>query len=315
MLPEFLTQAPGPPISMAQEAKLVIVNAPACVAMLLHRPYYQCVVARALRCTVRPLAIVLLWVGSGSACLADGGGKAAAGIEPAYVGCLSARPKCKNVVRTQFRLQYTRFVARTFSVRVRVLRAYQLTLDDDRGEGSSEEQQTSNLSPPFDGIDIRLRFTESGGRDRLEARTGDSYQHSNPNTADGYHALYMSGDYYFGPPIRSGRGGLSRRLDVLVRVSHNTFAAVNRSAEEIIQFVPTYTVPLTSDGSTRVYASYARELRFSGGNRVRTPSNRFELGVRRNVTRSLQLYGRISLFGTRSVPGTGKLVLGVDITL
>ena len=300
---------------MAQEATLVIVNAPACVAMFSHRPYYLCVVARALRCTVWPLAILLLWASSGRACLADSRGKTAAGIEPAYAGCFSARSRCKNVVRTTFRLQYTRFVARTFSVRFRVLRAYQLTLDDDRAEGSSEEQQTSQLSPPFDGIDIRLRSNESNGRDRLEARTGYSYQHSNPNTADGYHALYVSGDYYFGPPIRSGRGGLSRRLDALVRVSHNTFAAVNRSAEEMIQFVPTYTVPLTTDGSTRVYASYARELRFSGSNRVRTPSNRFELGVNRNATRSLQLYGRISLFGTRSVSGTAKIILGVDVTL
>jgi hypothetical protein len=270
---------------------------------------------RVLRRMAGPVALAFLWAGSGGACLADGGGKAAAGIEPAYAGCLSARSKCKNMVRTQFRLQYTRFVARTFSVRIRVLRAYQLTLDDDREQGSSEEQQTSKLSPPFDVVDLRLRSTEPDGRDRFETRTGYSYQQSNPNTADGYHALYVSGDYYFGPGIPYGRGGLSRRLDVLLRVSETLFAAANRSAEETVQFVPTYTVPLTRDGSTRVYASYARELRFSGGNSVRTPSNRFELGTSRNATRWLQLYGRISLFGTRGVSGTAKGVLGIDITL
>jgi hypothetical protein len=152
------------------------------------------------------------------------------------------------------------------------------------------------------------------GRDRFEARTGYSFQHSNPNAADGYHALYLSGDYYFGPPIPWGRGGLSRRLDLLVRVAQNRFAAANRSPEQIMQFVPTYTVPLTGDGSTRIYASYAREVRFSGGNSVRTPSNRFELGVNRNATRWLQFYGRISLFGTRGVAGTAKGVLGFEVT-
>jgi|GEM_PF-4678641 len=276
--------------------------------MLLHRRNYWCVAARAL-------AVLLLWVTSDRACLADGGGKIAAGIEPAYSGCLSAKSRCKNVVRTQFRLQYTRYVTRTFSVRVRLLRAYQLTLDDDRQEGASEEQQTSKLDPPFDVIDLRFRSSEHSGRDRFEARTGYSYQHSSANVADGYHAVYLSGDYYFGPPIPWGIGGLSRRLDVLVRVSQTSFPAKNRTAEQIVQFVPTYTVPLTSDGATRVYASYARELRFSGGNSVRTPSNRFELGANRNATRWLQLYGRISLFGTRSVSGTAKVVIGVDITL
>lgn len=292
---------------MAQEAYLVIVNAPACEAMFLHRRCYRYV--------LWPLALVLLWAGSSRACLADGSGRVAGGIEPAYAGCVSTKSRCKNVVRTQFRLQYTRFVTRTFSARIRFLRAYQLTLDDDRAQGSSEEQQTSKLSPPFDAIDIRFRSGELDGRDRFEARTGYSYQHSNPNTADGYHALYVSGDYYFGPRIPYGRGGLSRRLDVLVRVSQTMFAAANRKSEQLVQFVPTYTIPLTSDGSTRVYVSYARELRFSGGNSVRTPSNRFELGASRNATRWLQLYGRISLFGTRSVPGTMRIVLGLDVTL
>jgi hypothetical protein len=197
---------------------------------------------------------------------------------------------------------------------MRLLRAYQLTLDDDRDQGSSEEQQVSKLNPPFDAVDIRFRSSGTGGRDRLTVRTGYSYQHSNPNAVDGYHALYLSGDYYFGPVISSGRGSLSRRLDALIRVSQNVFASRNRSSEQIVQFVPTYTVPLSSDGSTRMYASYAREVRFSGGNSVRTPSNRFELGVARNATRWLELYGRISLFGTRGVSGTAKGVVGIDIT-
>jgi hypothetical protein len=56
-------------------------------------------------------------------------------------------------------------------------------------------------------------------------------------------------------------------------------------------------------------------LRFSGGNSVRTPSNRIELGLNRNATRWLQLYGRVSLFGTRGLSGSAKLIFGADVTL
>jgi hypothetical protein len=267
-----------------------------------------------LRFIVWPLAGLLLWLSPGGACLADNRGKLAGGIEPAYEGCLSARPSCKSVVRTQFRVQYTWFVARARSIRIRLARAYQLTLDDDRQQGSSEEQQVSRLNPPFDNIDLRMRFTEPDGRDHLETRAGYSYQYSNPNAGDGYHAIYLSGDYYFGPPIRSGRSSLSRRWDAQLKVAENTYAAANRATQDVTQFGSTYTIPLNSDGSTRMYASYARELRFGGSNRLRTPSNRFELGANRNATRWLQLYGRIALFGTRSVTGTTRVVLGMDFT-
>ncbi|MEO6991320.1 MAG: hypothetical protein ABI346_08035, partial [Candidatus Baltobacteraceae bacterium] len=136
-----------------------------------------------------------------------------------------------------------------------------MTLDDDKDEGSSEEQQASTFDPPFDVIDVKLRFGEPDGRDRFEVRTGYAYQHSDPNAVDGYHAASVSGNYYFGAPIRSGWGRQSRRLDVLVRVSDNLYAAASRPQEELGQFVSTYTVPLNTDGSTRMYASNARELR------------------------------------------------------
>ncbi|MGB7049342.1 MAG: hypothetical protein WBD57_13530, partial [Candidatus Cybelea sp.] len=133
--------------------------------------------------------------------------------------------------------------------------------------------------------------------------------------ADGYHAAYVSGDYYLGAPIPSGWGGLSRRMDVLLRISQNLSATPSRPTERLVQLLPTYTVPLNTDGSTRIYASYAREVRFSGSNSVRTPSNRFELGAYRNPTRWLELYGRMALWGTRGVPGTSRIVVGMDITI
>lgn len=246
--------------------------------------------------------------------MADGA-KITGGIEPAYTRCLSAGSSCSNLIRTQFRLQYKPFAVRGFSARIRLLRAYQLTVDDDKDEGSSEEQQASKFDPPFDLIDVKTRFSASDGRDHFEARAGYAYQHSDPNTVDGYHAAYVSGDYYFGAPIPSGWGGLSRRLDVLLRISQNLYATANRPSEKLVQFVPTYTVPLNTDGSTRMYASYARELRFSGSNAVRTPSNRFELGAYRNATRWLEFYGRMALWGTRGVPGTAKVVVGIDVTI
>lgn len=260
------------------------------------------------------LGVLLLWVSASAACMADGA-KITGGIEPAYTRCLSAGSSCSNLIRTQFRLQYKPFAVRGFSARIRLLRAYQLTVDDDKDEGSSEEQQASKFDPPFDLIDVKTRFSASDGRDHFEARAGYAYQHSDPNTVDGYHAAYVSGDYYFGAPIPSGWGGLSRRLDVLLRISQNLYATANRPSEKLVQFVPTYTVPLNTDGSTRMYASYARELRFSGSNAVRTPSNRFELGAYRNATRWLEFYGRMALWGTRGVPGTAKVVVGIDVTI
>ena len=283
--------------------------------MSLGKPYYERAVVRVPRRFIWPSALLFFCVCGGSPCLADGSRRVVGGVESAYTGCLSAKPSCRSVARTQFRLQYKPIVGRTFSVRIRLSHAYQLTLDDDKENGASEEQRASRLSPPLDVVDIKLRFSKPDGRDQFDVRTGYSYQHSNPNAADGYHAVYVSGDYYFGAPIQSGWGALSRRLDVLMRVSQDVYARANRSAEDILQFVPTYTIPLTNNGTTRLYASYARELRFSGGNSVRTPSNRLDFGVIRDATRWLQFYGRFSLFGTRGVSGTAKLVLGVDVTI
>ena len=277
-----------------------------------HRPYCQCPGARALRCAVWPSAVLLVWVSATCASRADGGGKIGGGIEPAYSPCLSAT-SCKSVARSQFRIQYKQFVTRTFSVRVRLSRVYQLTLDDDKADGSSEQQQASKFSPPLDVIDAKLRFSESDGRDHFEARTGYAYQYPNPNAANGYHVVYLSGDYYFGAPMPSGWGGLSRRWDVLVRVSRDLFATANPPGEDLVQFVPTYTVPLNSDGSTRAYASYAREQRFVGTNNVRTPSNRFEFGATRDATPWLQFYGKILLFATRGVSGTTKGIVVAEL--
>jgi hypothetical protein len=218
------------------------------------------------------------------------------------------------LARTQFRLQYKPVSRRAFSVRIKLMRAYQMTLDDDRDAGPGEQQQASKFDPPFDVIDVKLRFSEPNGRDHWEIRTGYAYQYSNPNSV-AYHTVYLSGDYYFGPPIPSGWGSLSRRWDLTAKLSQNRFALVSRSIEDFDQFVSTYTVPLSSDGATRMYGSYARELRFSGNNVVRSPSNRFELGAYRNPTRWLEFYGRISAYATRGVPGTTRFVLGVDVTI
>lgn len=277
-------------------------------------PYNRCAVARALRYPVWMWGVLLFWLSASRACLADGA-KITGGIEPAYTECLSAGPACSNLVRTQFRLQYKPISVRGFSARIKVLRAYQMTLDDDQDDGSSEEQQASKFDPPFDAVDVKLRFSAPDGRDHYEIRTGYAYQYSDPNKVDGYHADYLSGQYYFGPPILSGWGGLSRRLNVLVRVAKNFFATTSRPPESILQFAPEYIVPVNADGSSRIYASYARELRFSGSTTVRTPSNRLEFGAYRNPTRWLELYGRMVFFGTRGLPGTTKLVVGADITI
>jgi hypothetical protein len=269
-------------------------------------------VVRTLRCFLWAWSILVLWAGASGACLGDA--KISGGVEPAYTACLS-ESLCSNLVRTQFRLQYKPVSVRGFSLRVKLSRAYQMTMDDDKDDGSSEEEQASKFDPPFDVMDVKLRFSQPDGRDRLEIRTGYAYQHSDPNTVDGYHTTYLSGDYYFGGAIRSGWGGLSRRWDVLLKVSDNLYAQAGRPSEELDQFVSTYTAPLNVDGTTRIYASYARELRFSGSNVVRTPSNRFELGATRNPTRWLELYARVSEFGTRGIPGAARAVAGIDVTI
>jgi hypothetical protein len=256
---------------------------------------------------------LLFWVSASGPCLA--GGAITGGVEPAYTVCLSSKSTCNDLWRTQLRLQYKPYARRGFSVRIRLLRAYQMTLANDNDDGASEEERTSKFDPPFDLIDVKLRFSAPDGRDHYEVRTGYAYQSSNPNMSNGYHAVYASGDYYFGPPMPSGWGGLSRRWDVLLRVTQNLFATASRPTERLVQLVPTYTVPLNSDGSTRVYASYAREVRSSGVNTVRTPSNRFELGAYRDPTRWLELYARMALWGTRGIPGTAKFVVGADITI
>lgn len=269
---------------------------------------------RALRCIVWPSVALLLCEGASGACLADGA-KVTGGVEPAYTACLSAGPACKSLVRTQFRLQYKPVAVKGFSFRIRLLRAYQVMVDDDKDEGAGEEQKASRFDPPFDLVDVKARFSAPDGRDHFEARGGYSYQHSDPNKVDGYHAAYVSGDYYFGPPIPTGWGGLSRRFDLLLRISQNLYATANRPVEKLVQWIPTYTMPLNTDGSTRMYLSYAREVRFSGSNTVRTPANRFELGAYRNPTRWLELYGRLIFWGTRGVPGTTRILVGADITI
>jgi hypothetical protein len=270
-------------------------------------------VITALRFTFWTSGALLFSISAGGTCLADA--KVTGGIEPSFTACLANSSACTKFVRTQFRLQYKPISVRGFSFRIRLLRAYQMSVDDDKDEGAGEERQTGRLDPPFDLLDVKARWSAPDGRDHFEARGGYSYQYSNPNRPDGYHALYLSGDYYFGAPIPSGWGGLSRRLDVLLRITQNLYATPTRPVEKLVQLIPTYTVPLNADGSTRMYLSYAREVRFSGGNEVRTPSNRFEVGAYRDPTRWLELYTRYAAWGTRGIPGTARLVFGADITI
>lgn len=260
------------------------------------------------------IGALLLWVCAGGPAPADAA-KITGGVEPAYAACLSAKSSCSNVARTQFRVQYTPVAVRGFSVRIRLSRAYQMTVEDDKDEGSSEEQQTGKFDPPYDVVDVKLRFTEPDGRDRFELRSGYAFQHSAANAAGGYHTAYVSWDYYFGGAIPSSFGGRSRRIDVVVKASENRYLTSMRLPEQLAQLVTTYTVPLDSDAGTRIYASYARELRFGGGDTVRTPSNRFEFGAYRNAMRWLEFYGRISAFATRGVAGTAKVAVGADISL
>lgn len=190
-----------------------------------------------------------------------------------------------------------------------------MTVADDKDVGSGEERQTGRFDPPFDLVDLKLRFSAPDGRDHFEAVAGYAYQYSDPNKADGYHAVYVSGDYYFGAPIPSGWGGKSRRVDLLLRITQNLYVTPARPVEKLVQLVPSYTVPLNDDGSTRVYVRYAREVSVSGVNAVRTPSNRFEVGAYRDPTRWLELYTRYAAWGTRGVPGTARFVFGADITI
>jgi hypothetical protein len=254
------------------------------------------------------------WIAAAGVCLANSP-KITGGIEPAYTACLTAPSSCSNLLRTQFRLQYKPYAVRGFSARIRLLRAYQVLLDDDKDDGAAEQEQTSKFDPPFDLVDVKLRFSQPDGRDQLEVRTGYAYQHSDPNSSDGYHAAYVSGDYYFGPPIPSGWGGRSRRWDVLLRISQNLFATASRPLERFTQLMPTYTVPLNETGTTRIYTSYAREVRISGGNAIRTPSNRFEVGVYRDPTRWLEFYARLASWATRGISANTRLVAGMDITI
>jgi hypothetical protein len=270
-------------------------------------------VAKSLRRRVFSL-LPLLLAGVTGTCFADGA-KITGGVEPAYTECLSTASACKSLQRTQYRLQYKPISVRGFSFRIRLLRAYQVTVDDDRDEGASEERRSSFFDPPFDLVDVKARFSQPDGRDQFEARAGYSYQHPDPNKADGFHAAYLSGDYYFGAPISTGWGKRSRRVDILLRISQNLYATAARPTEKLVQWIPTYTIPVNPDGSSRLYASYAREIRFSGSNSVRTPSNRFELGTYRDSTRWLELYGRVAWWATRGLPGTARLVVGVDITI
>jgi hypothetical protein len=258
------------------------------------------------------LGVLLLWASATGACLAA---VITGGVDPAYTACLSDTAFCRNLVKAQFRLQYKAVSRRRFSVRVKLLRAYQMGLDDDKDDGSAEEEKASIFDPPFDVLDVKLRFSGPYGRDYFEVRTGYAYQSSDPNTSDGYHSLYLSGDYYFGAPIPTGWGGLSRRLDMLLRVSQNQYATASRPPEAVDQFVTTYTVPLNTDGSTRMYTSYAREFRFSGSNSVKTPSNRFDLGGYRDTTRWLEFWARVSIFATRGIPGATRFMAGADITI
>ena len=260
------------------------------------------------------VGVLLFWASTAGACLA-GGSQISGGIEPAFTTCLGAASSCNNFLRTQFRLNYKPISRPGFSLRFRVLRAYQVSMDDDEDIDVGEEQQTIRFDPPIDIFDVKARFSAPDGRDHWEARAGYSYQFSNPNTSDGYHTAYISGQYYFGAPIASGWGGLSRRVDFLMRVTRNLYTTTDRPAEALVQFVPTYTVPVNGDGSTRVYASYARELRFSGSNNVRTPANRLEVGAYRNPTRWLELYARGALWGIRGISGTGRIVVGADVSI
>lgn len=268
---------------------------------------------RALRCLVWTSGVLLFWGSASGACLAQTA-KLTGGVESAYTVCMNAGV-CNNLVRTAFRLQYKPVSVRQFSVRVRLLRAYQLTLADDLDDGSSEEQQASKFDPPYDVVDVKLRFSAPDGRDHYEVRTGYVYQSSDPNKVDGYHAVYLSGQYWFGPPMPSGLGGRSRRLDFLVRLARNFYSTATRPPETLYQFVPTYTIPVNSDGSSRIYGAYAREFRGSGSTVVRSPSNRLELGAYRDPTRWLEFYGRLAFFGTRGVTGTTRLVVGADFTI
>jgi hypothetical protein len=271
-------------------------------------------VVRALRYTASASGALLFWACASRACLADGA-KITGGIEPAYTECLSAGTTCNNLVRTQFRIQYKPVSIRGFSVRLRLLRAYQMTMLNDGDDGSSEEEKSSKFEPPFDLADVKLRFSAPDGRDHYEIRTGYAYQASDPSKVDGYHTYYLSGDYYFGPPIPSGWGGKSRRFDFLVRVARNWYATASRPPETLEQFMPTYTMPVNATGSSRIYFTYARELRISGSTAVRTPSNRLELGAYRDPTRWIEFYGRLVFWGTRGITGTTKLLVGADITI
>jgi hypothetical protein len=274
---------------------------------------YRAIVKRAFLWVPYAVFASALWLGAGAACRA--GGAISAGVDPALTTCLSSAASCSSVIRTQLRLQYKPISIKGFSARLRLSRSYQITMDDDKDEGVSEERSASIFDPPYDVADLKLRFSSLSGRDRLEVRAGYAYQHSDPYASDGYHAGYLSGDYYFGPPIATGFGGASRRFDVLMKVSDNLYSQAGRPPEELDQFVTTYTVPINADGSTRMYASYARELRFSGSDVVRTPSNRLELCGISDPSRWLEFYARLSIFGTRGIPGAAKGIVGVDITV
>ncbi len=235
-------------------------------------------------------------------------------LEPTYTACASAAASCTSSARLSLRFEYTPKKLRTSYITVKLSREYQRSWDD-KSNSSAQEQESSKFSPPMDVLDVKARIGDSDGRDHLEMRAGYTYQHSDGVTNDAYHSAYLSGDYFFGAPIEAGSDGLSRSFDVFTRLSQNFYSAAGRPDEMRLQIVPTYTVPINRDGTTRVYASYTREARIIMGNTLPVSSNRFDTAVVRDMTPSIQGYARLSIFGSKGLPGLTKVIVGIEIKL
>ena len=234
-------------------------------------------------------------------------------LEPTSTVCLSAKTLCANAARISPGLEYKLVFKRASYLRVKISQRYERS-QEDGADVETGDVQISPFFPVESVLDFKARINDVDARDRLELRTGYSYRRSTatmPN--NGYHSIYVSGDYFFGLPISAGSDGLSRQFDMRIRLAQNKYAERTQPNQLVVQLAPGFTVPVNKSGSTRITTTYLREIRFNGSDPRPEPSNRFDLSAIRDMNPAVRAYVTYSLFAAHGSPGKGQLVFGVRV--